>query len=312
MSAHDLPPRAEDPDASSRPGPAARHPDRPVARSRTVVRLGLDRGHLGDLYHFLLATRWRAVLLLIGLLYIAVNALFAVAYLTLGDAIENARPGSFADAFFFSVQTMATLGYGKMVPRGTLANVLVSAEALVGLLGLAMATGLIFAKFSRPTARVLFSRVAVVASHEGLPTLMLRLANARGNQIVEAQLRLILVRRETTAEGDSLRRLHDLRLLRSSTAFFALTWTAFHPITPDSPLYGATRESLRESEAEIIASVVGMDETFSDTVHARWSYLPDEVLWNARFADILSRTPDGRLQVDYGRFHDALPLGDSS
>jgi inward rectifier potassium channel len=272
-----------------------------------IVRVGVSRGYLHDLYHFLLVSSWLRLLAILVALYVGSNALFACAYL-LGDrAIVNARPGSFADAFFFSVQTMSTSGHGVLAPRTSYANVLMATEAFIGLLGLAMVTGMIFAKFSRPTARVLFSRVALMTRRDGVPCLMFRMANRRGNQIVEARVHVMLALTETTAEGEVVRRLHDLAMTPEQNALFALAWTAIHPITESSPLLRATPESLVEKEAEIHVSVTGLDETFSQTVHARYSYVPEEILWNARFVDIISRTADGRRQVDYSRFHDVVP-----
>lgn len=241
--------------------------------------------------------------------YLGANLLFALGYLAIGDGIEAARPGSFSDAFFFSVQTMATIGYGKMAPRGTAANVLVTVEALVGLLGLALVTGLVFAKFSRPTARVIFSRSAVVTRFDGVPSLLVRLANERGNQIAEAQAHLVLLRNERTPEGEVVRRIHDLKLRRSQSAFFAFTWLVVHPITADSPLHGETAESLREKDVDLVASMTGLDETLSQSVHARHAWTPDQILWGFRFADVLVPTDDGRRAIDYRRFHDVEPDG---
>jgi len=261
-----------------------------------------------DLYLHLLAAPWLRVLAIFASVFLVTNALFALGYVAGTDSIENARPGSFVDAFFFSVQTMATIGYGKLAPRTLYANVLVTVEVLIGVVGLAIATGLAFAKFSRPTARVLFSRRAVIAPHEGVPSLMLRMANARGNNIVEAQLHVVLAREETTREGEAMRRFHDLRLLRPQTALFTLSWTAIHPITDGSPLAGATPEDLEAAQAEIVVSLIGFDETFSQTVHARYRYAAGDVAWNARFAGIIQYFPDGRREIDYARFHDVVPL----
>jgi inward rectifier potassium channel len=241
--------------------------------------------------------------------YLGANVAFALGYLSIGDGIEEARPGSFSDAFFFSVQTMATIGYGKMAPRGLAANLLVTLEALVGLLGLALVTGLVFAKFSRPTARVLFSRHAVITRFDGTPSLLFRMANERGNQIAEAQAHLVLLRTERTPEGEEVRRVHDLRLRRSQSAFFALTWLVVHPITPDSPLHGETPESLREKDLDLVASVTGLDETLSQSVHARHAWSAHQILWNHRFADVLVRLADGRRAIDYRKFHEVLPEG---
>lgn len=203
---------------------------------------------------------------------------------------------------------MATIGYGALYPRTPYANWVVAIEALFGLLGVAIVTGLAFARFSRPTARVMFSRVAVIAPHNGVLTLMYRTANQRYNQILEAQQRVTLVRNEITAEGNFMRRFYDLQLLRSQTPLFALTWTVMHPLDENSPLYGLTAEMLVSQEVEILVTFTGLDETVSQTIHARHSYIPEEILWNMRFVDILSRTPDGQRFIDYTRFHEVTPL----
>jgi len=261
-----------------------------------------------DLYHHLLSAPWPRLVATVAGFYLVANALFALAYLAQPEDIENARPGSFIDAFFFSVQTMATIGYGKLVPHTGFANVLVTAEVLVGLFGVAMVTGLMFAKFSRPTARVLFSRRAVVAPQDGVPCLMFRMANARGNNIVHAEVRVVLVREETTREGDRMRRFHELDLVRPRSLLFALSWTAIHPITEASPLRGATPATLAAAEAEIVVSLTGYDENLAQTIHARHRYQPDDVVWGARFADVLIREPGGARRIDYARFHDVVQL----
>jgi inward rectifier potassium channel len=278
-------------------------------RAHELAFAGNHRTYFSDLYQFLLTTPWPRLLTTLGLVYLAINVLFALAYLLDPASIENARPGSFADAFFFSVQTMATIGYGKMVPRTLYANLLVTLEVLVGLFGIAMVTGLMFAKFSRPTARVLFSRMAIIAPRDAVTSLMFRMANSRGNNIVEAHVHVVLARNEVTVEGESLRRFYDLELVRGQSALFALSWTAIHPITARSPLQGATPASLAASGAEIIVSLLGFDETFSQTVHARHRYGPADIAWGARFVDILSRLPDGRQRIDYARFHDVVSDG---
>jgi inward rectifier potassium channel len=274
----------------------------------SVVRMGPHQAPIWrDPYHLLLTIPWISFLGMLSLLYIFTNALFALAYLLGGDGIENAHPGSFGDAFFFSVQTMASIGYGAMYPKTPYANVLVTIESLVGLLGLAMGTGLMFARFARPTARVLFSRVAVITTHDEQPVLMFRTANQRHNQILEAQMRLTLVRNEINREGQFMRRFYDLNLVRSHSPIFALTWTAMHPIDQSSPLYGMQPENFDEMEAELVVTLTGLDETFSQTIHARHSYIASEVLWNMKFADILSRLPDGRRAIDYSLFHEVMP-----
>jgi len=271
--------------------------------------MGVRTSPLRDAYHSLLTARWAQFFVLVLFAYLGANLLFASGYLAIGDGIEEARPGNFSDAFFFSVQTMATIGYGKMAPRGLAANLLVTLEALIGLLGLALVTGLVFAKFSRPTARVLFSRNMVITRFDGVPSLLLRIANERGNQIAEAQAHLVLMRTERTAEGEVVRRVHDLHLRRSQSAFFAFTWLLVHPITPDSPLHGETPESLREKDVDLVASMTGLDETLSQSVHARHAWTPDQILWNHHFADVVATLPDGRRAIDYRKFHDVVADG---
>jgi inward rectifier potassium channel len=286
---------------------AGREQLRRFGSGRVVVAIGLDRSPFHDVYHQLLTMPWRRFFALVFVGYLVVNAVFAAGYYAELDGIENANPGSFADAFFFSVQTLATIGYGRMSPRTILVNVLVSAEALLGMLGLAVTTGLVYARFARPTARVLFSRGAVVAPYEGVPSLMFRMANARGTQIVEARLKLTLVRTEATREGEPVRRVHDLKLVRSEHNAFALTWTAIHPLDAASPLRGMDAAAMRATMSDLIASLTGIDEGLAQTIHARYGYGPDDITWGARFADILTPGAE-RSVVDYRRFHDTEPL----
>ena len=237
------------------------------------------------------------------------NALFALGYLALGPgAITNARPGSFADAFFFAFDTMATIGYGDKVPVGLAANLLSLAQVMLGMAGLAVTTGLVFAKFARPTARVLFSRVAVVHPFDGVPSLLFRLANARANQIVEAELTVTAIRSERTVEGETVRRVYDLKLRRSRSTVFSLTWLAVHPITEESPLHGLDAASLKERPLTIMASVSGIDEHLGATVHARHAYGPSDVVFCSRLVDILPVRPDGSAVIDYRLFHDLQVL----
>jgi inward rectifier potassium channel len=275
--------------------------------SQSATILGLEDSRLSDLYHFLLTESWPTLLAGIALIFVVVNATFAVIYM-LDRGIENARPGSFGDAFFFSVQTMATIGYGKMSPDSLIANIMVSVEALTGLVGLAMVTGLVFAKFSRPTSRVRFSRVAIVSNRDGIPSFQFRMANMRANRIVDASARVVFARQERTLEGEEMRRFYDLKLQRDRNAIFVYSWTAIHPITDDSPINGVTKEAMESASAEIVVSVTGLDETFAQTIHARHSYRPREILWGRRFVDILERNPDGTLSIDYTHFDDVVAI----
>ena len=174
-------------------------------------------------------------------------------------------------------------------------------------MGLALMTGLVFSKFARPTARVRFSEVAVVRRWEGVPSLMFRMANTRSSQIVEAHVSVMLLRTERTAEGDEVRRIHDLRLLRAQSALFALTWTAIHPIDTTSPLRGADPAALTAADAVVVVSFTGFDENLASTVHARHSYDAEHVLFGRRFADVLVVSPRGERAIDHRRFHETEP-----
>ena len=274
----------------------------------TAQRVGLATSQLDDVYARLIELSWLRLVPLLFFTWIALASLFALLYWLLGDSIAGARPGSVEDAFFFSIQTLSTIGYGVLSPRTIAAHVLVTVESFVGLLGVALVAGLAFAKFSRPSARVLVSERAVVRPRDGVPSLLLRMANARQSHIAEAHVRLTLTRDEITAEGDRVRRFHELRLVRDWTPLFALTWTLAHPIDERSPLAGSSPESLAAQNAEILVSVVGLDLAFSQTVHARSSYAAHEIDWNARFRDVLERGPWG-VRVNYAFFHETEPLG---
>jgi inward rectifier potassium channel len=273
-----------------------------------ILPLGLRRRWFGDLYHRALTVSWPSFLALNLSCYLLANLFFAMLYLLQPGSIANARPGSFPDHFFFSVETIATIGYGVMSPATLYGNLVMTVESSVGILFAALTTGLIFARFSRPTARVMFSRVAVVGPHNGKPTLTVRLANQRRNQMLAAQVAMTLVRDEHTAEGALLRRFHDMKLVRDRSPIFAMTFTVMHEIDEDSPLHGVTPERLVEVNAELVVSTSGIDETLVQPVHARTSYLPHEIRWNHRFADIMGYTADGRRAIDYSRFHDTVTL----
>ncbi|RCJ33585.1 ATP-sensitive inward rectifier potassium channel 10 [Nostoc minutum NIES-26] len=273
-----------------------------------IMGLGAWYSYWRDPYHLLLTIPWTGFLGLICIFYVTINTLFALAYLAGGDCIANAEPGAFVDVFFFSVQTLASIGYGAMYPKTIYANTIVTIEAMVGLMGIAVMTGLAFARFSRPTARVMFSRVAVITPYEGVPTLMFRTANKRRNTILEAQMRVYLMRDEVSTEGQFMRRFHDLKLLRNQTPGFALTWLAMHVIDESSPLYGVTPELLIQTNTMLMVSLSGIDETVAQVVHARHSYGTHDILWNNRFVDIMHHTPDGDRYIDYSNFHDVLPL----
>jgi len=240
---------------------------------------------------------------LVAALFIAANVLAALAYMAVGG-VANARPGSFRDAFFFSVQTMSTIGYGTMAPRSTAANLLVTVQALSSGIGLALMTGLVFAKFSRPTSRVRFSNVAVIGNYRGRRSLMLRMANERDARIVQPQLYAVLLRSEPEDNGGYFVRVHDLELVRNRHAFLSLSWLVIHPIDERSPLLDATPDSLRRDRVAVVVSLTGIDEGLSQTVYAHHSYRADEIRWDARFVDVIRPNHDGGWLIDYSRLDD--------
>jgi inward rectifier potassium channel len=258
-----------------------------------------------DLYHLWLRTSWPRAILLIAFWYLAVNALFALVYLEIGG-IANSR-GDFFDSLFFSVETMGTIGYGEMTPATRAAHSVVMLESVTSLLLTALATGLVFAKFSLPMSRLAFSKKLTISPMNGVPTLALRIGNERSNVIAEARIRLGLVRTERTLEGVTLYRLQDLTLVRDSSQALSRSWTVMHVINESSPLFDMTPETLVSSEMEFFASVVGTDDTSLQPVHGRHRYLDTDVAWGARHADILSELDDGRLQMDLRKFDDLTP-----
>jgi inward rectifier potassium channel len=268
--------------------------------------VGAPPAGLRDLYHWLLAVPGWAALGLIVLAYLFLNVLFAIAFLAVGG-VANLPPGSLLDAFFFSVQTMGTIGYGAMYPVSRAANVVVVAESVAGLLSTAVATGLVFARFSQIRPRVSFSSRLAIGPIDGTPTLMLRVGNARRGRIMDASFRLTLARTTRSAEGVTIYRNVDLPLLRSSAPALARSWMVLHRIDGTSPLAGDSPESLTASEAELTLSVAGTDETTTQAVHAQYTWLHRSVVWGARLADIVSETPDGNMLLDLSRFHDVVP-----
>ena len=264
--------------------------------------------HPRDAYHWLMEQSWPRLVAWISLTYILLNALFAVLYMLQPGSITRATAGDFLAHFFFSVQTLATVGYGEMHPATTYGNLVVALESLLGMASIAIITGIVFTRFSRPTARVVFSTNAVVAPFDGLPTLMFRAANQRGNQLLQAEVKVTLARSEQTLEGESLRRFYDLKLVRNATSMFSLTWTVRHQIDASSPLYNITSEQLRNSEAEIIVLLSGIDDVFGETVHARHAYYADEILCNHRFVDMFARDADNHPIIDYAHFNKVEPL----
>jgi inward rectifier potassium channel len=268
--------------------------------------VGHRRTPLRDFYHALLGLPWWATIGTIAAVFLAVNALFALGYLATGG-VAHAGAGSFADAFFFSVQTMGSIGYGAMYPESRWANLLVVLQSLVGLTLTALATGLVFAKFSRSTARMVFTRQAVISPVNGVPTLSFRVGNQRGNQIVDAQIRMVLVRSERIAEGGTFYRMIDLPLTRERALTLNRSWTVQHIVDERSPLHRMTPEEAKAQEIEVHVMVVGLDDSTMQTVHALHNYYTVDLVWGARHADVLTEAREGLLVLDLRRFHEMVP-----
>jgi inward rectifier potassium channel len=292
------------------------------SRQRLLNRDGsfnVARKHLGwfaslSPYHSLLTISWPRFLAVVTFAYLALNGVFGLAFTLCGP---NALQGpddtgpfhtGFLRAFFFSIETFSTIGYGDVRPMGVLPHVLVLLEAIVSLLGFALATGLVFARFSRPSIKMLFSDTAVIAPYRGITAFEFRIVNLRSSQLIELEAKVLFSRLETGS--GTTRRFHDLPLERKKVAFFPLSWTVVHPIDESSPLFGLTPSELHAVDAEFLILLTGIDETFSQTVHTRSSYKADEIVWNARFANIFNRHEDGGpLTIDIDRLHevDRLP-----
>ena len=267
----------------------------------SVVRHGFPGRLLRDYFYSLLQRSWPHLLLTILTFILASNALFATFYEVMDLRIANAN--TWWDHFFFSVQTMATVGYGLMSPVGIAANLVSAVESIYGLMVFGVIAGLVFSKLARPTAKLIFSEVAVVTNRNGQKSLMFRMVNERQSQIIDGRLTVSLLKTERTAEGDVIRRFIDMRLVREHTPIFALTFTAQHIIDENSPLFNETLETLRDGEIEIVIVFSGVDEIFSQTIYTRHSYILDEIRWGHRFQDILGRLPDGRRVIEYPKFH---------
>ena len=281
-------------------------------REKVVVRsLGVRRRLGSDAYHRLMQLRWRWLITLFALGFLVFNLAFAGLYwLDPGGlavaAGTDAQVTPFWRDFFFSVTTVATIGYGNIYPASIFTQATVVIEITLGIIYFALTTGMAFARFSRPTARILFSDVMAVRTVDGVSSLMLRAANQRHNLIYEAQVRVSLIRDDTFG-GVTMRRFHDLSLVRDSNPVFALTWTVLHRIDADSPLRILLENPKAGKDMEIIVVLSGVDEISGQPIHARWGYTPDEIRWDARFVDILDLDDKGIRTVDYSRFHDVEP-----
>jgi inward rectifier potassium channel len=277
-------------------------------RDTRVKPIGVRRWHSSDIYHRLSKLSWPRLVAVFVVLFLAFNLAFAFLY-SFVDPTGIDAGGTKIDApviwraFFFSIDTVAMIGHGNRHPISVVINVLMVIEVISAILFFALVTGTFFARLSRPTARVLFSKVACVGERDGVPTLMFRAANQRHNLVFEARATVSLLMDELV-DGAVFRRFRDLTLERSSTPVFMLTWTITHRIGPDSPLASYLHEGRLPPDAEILIVLSGTDEASGQTIHARWAYRPSDICWNAHFEDIIAVRPDGIRTIDYRWFHD--------
>jgi inward rectifier potassium channel len=274
--------------------------------STRVHTHGLPRAHLQDVYHYAMVLSWRWFMLLCAGAFLALNTVFAGLYMLSDQAIANQSPAGFLGAFFFSVETLATVGYGDMHPATLYAHVVATVEIFLGMASVALVTGLIFARFSRPRARILFARNPVVSTMDGRKTLMIRVANARQNMIGNASAKLRLLRDETTPEGHRFRRIFDLKLRRDEQPMFILGWSLMHDIDDESPLKEVLPGPALIADATLILSISGVDETTSQTMLSRFSYDCATILWGHRYVDVLYTDAEGQAHMDYTLIHDTV------
>ncbi|MCB9577060.1 MAG: low temperature requirement protein A [Polyangiaceae bacterium] len=284
----------------------------PAQKNRPVVTDAVRKGTPSelrrDLYFYFIEGSWTRVFVAFAFLFVITNVFFAALYTLDPQSISGGHSRTFTDAFFFSVQTLATIGYGALSPGNVFGDVIVTVEAAVGLIGVALTTGLVFAKASRARASVLFSKYLVVTRMEGKRVLMLRAGNARGNEVVDATMTLHALVDELTPEGHHFRRVRDLRLTRDRSPMFVLSWAVMHEIDEQSPLGSVDWDKpLGGDLISIVVTLMGHDGTYGQTIYARHIYYPDDIRVNQRFEDVISQLPDGRLMIDYGKFHDTLP-----
>jgi inward rectifier potassium channel len=278
---------------------------------REILTEGIALAVFLDLYHHFMTVSWPRLFGTFAAFFLAFDVLFGFLYYVVPGCIANLNPPGFAGAFFFSVETLATVGYGDMHPQTVYGHVVAMIEIFVGLMSLALITGLMFARFSRPRARFLFTRNIVVRPLDGKLTLLIRAANLRQNVVQDASAQLRMLRDEVTEENFRIRRVIDLPLIRSEHPMFSLGWTIMHVIDEASPLMFETAESLQKSQASFVLSLSGTDETTGQVLMARAEYSYADIRWSATFRDILEKSEDGTLHIDYGKFHDVVPLAKS-
>src|ERR1700732_5031134 len=265
------------------------------------VKLNAKKFDWRDTYHLIPTRSWPGFAGLVFGIYLLINLVFAALYMLDAHAVAEMTPGSFSDAFFFSVETLATVGYGHMYPESLYGHLITMLEIMVGMFGLAVITGLIFVRFSRPTARMQFSKVAVIAPFDGAPNLMIRVANLRHQAMVEPEFRMLLLRNTVTAEGDEVRRFRSLKLEFDRLIAFPAVLTVRPRIDETSPLFGMTPEDFQQQDIRIVASIVGVDTVIVAPVHSFGDYNYEQLEWNRRFVEIYDQNEEGEWTVDYAR-----------
>jgi inward rectifier potassium channel len=275
--------------------------------SRQIIAEGLHLNFWADISHRCMTATWPSFIGGAALVFIVFNAVFALLYWIGDQPIANVPGGAYIDYLYFSIETLSTAGYGDMHPQSHYGHFIAAVELFTGIFSMSLMTGLIFARFARPSARLLFADNPVVSNHEGKPTLMVRLANERHNIIGNATARLWLLKNVVSKEGKSFRRFYELPLVRNEHPALALSWTLYHIIDEESPFHGQTADDLDTSSVTLVVVVSGYDVVAAQTVHARKSYDHPDILFGHNYADILGKLEDGRLRIDYGRFHDTVP-----
>jgi inward rectifier potassium channel len=273
---------------------------------REIIAEGLHLNFWADISHRCMTASWPAFIAGAALVFVAFNALFAGLYWIGDQPISNVPGGAYIDYLYFSIETLSTAGYGDMHPQSHYGHFISAIELFTGIFSMSLMTGLVFARFARPNARLLFADNPVVSQNDGKPTLMVRFANERHNIIGNATARLWLLRNEVSQEGRSHRRFYELPLLRNEHPALALSWTLYHVLDEESPLYGLSPDDLEASKVTLVVVVSGYDVVAAQTVHARKSYDHPEIRFGRRYVDILGTSEDGRLRIDYGRFHETL------
>jgi inward rectifier potassium channel len=273
---------------------------------REVIAEGLKLSFWGDISHRCMTASWPSFIAGAALVFVVFNAVFAALYWIGDQPIANVPGGAYIDYLYFSIETLSTAGYGDMHPQTHYGHFISAIELFTGIFSMSLMTGLIFARFSRPNARLLFADHPVISIHDGKPTLMIRLANERHNIIGNATARIWLLRDEVSLEGGSFRRFYELPLLRSEHPALALSWTLYHVLDEQSPLYRLDADDLDAAGVSLVVVVSGYDVVAAQTVHGRRSYDHSDIRFGHRYADILDTAEDGRLRIDYGRFHETL------